>query len=294
MTAIISTGFFRSGTTFLFAAMRCSDQVRCYYEPLHPDIVNLATANIDHSKELRHSIASPWHEYLDAETNRVVQGFHNNKTDFIEGINPIIKGNTFAHNYMQPSREVLGYIRSLHGISADRNCSSFLGFNRLNMTAHLYKAYLPGSLLVYCDRSPASIALSVMSLVGKDKMTSIFNPNPEQDWGISEAYKLCILDYDRTLLKLSPSFYAKVHFLVKLSYNICAPHAEIILNPEMSLSEYLDHLCLLFAKIDIDFAPARNYVEQNYRQAKHLQVHRSLLSDDDNYLISSLPSNSSL
>jgi hypothetical protein len=44
---VISTGYFRTGSTFFFSCMREIKEFKCFYEPFHPDILKYITATID-------------------------------------------------------------------------------------------------------------------------------------------------------------------------------------------------------------------------------------------------------
>ena len=66
---LIAQGVFRSGTTVLFRALRQDAERRCYYEPLHPNLLDhiqeARSADPDHAKSPLYAEFSPLHDPIE-------------------------------------------------------------------------------------------------------------------------------------------------------------------------------------------------------------------------------------
>lgn len=149
---LIVQGVFRSGTTLLFRSLRRAPSQRCYYEPLHPCL-------LDHVSE--------------ADTERP----NHEKSPLYREYRPIADrfGDDFRpdgaseHTHLRPQTEASELASYLH-LLADSAPNVVLQFNRAFWMSRWLHSTFPKSAFVHLVRDPRSVVWSQLTTASGERV----------------------------------------------------------------------------------------------------------------------------
>jgi hypothetical protein len=149
---LIAQGVFRSGTTVLFRALRQDEERRCYYEPLHPNL-------LDHVQEARTTTPRHAKSPLYAE--------------FTPLLNPIetVFSPAFALNnaVLDSEDNAPAMSRYLH-LLAEAPSSAVLQMNRGFWMSAWLRQQFPSTAFLHLVRDPRSVVWSQMTTQSGDRV----------------------------------------------------------------------------------------------------------------------------
>ncbi|MDX1621250.1 MAG: glycosyltransferase [Nitriliruptorales bacterium] len=139
---------FRTGSTFLWSALRTSPHHRAYYEPLHEALAGLWPGNLDrmravHTTTARHELEGPW---LFAEYEDLLQP----GVAGVPGYSRRLAYETYADNSIQPL--LRRYIDSL--LAASGRKQPVLQMNRSALRQRWFHQEYPDAHHIYLARDP--------------------------------------------------------------------------------------------------------------------------------------------
>lgn len=149
---LIIQGVFRSGTTTLFRALRNDLGLQCYYEPLHPNLLDhVEESTEDHPS---HSKSSLYSEFASLD-------------DSLESLyDPTFALHYAAMGSQDQAQGLQAYLRAL----ADSEPSVVLQFNRGFWMAHWLRFQYPDSAFVHLVRDPRSVVWSQLTTASGDRV----------------------------------------------------------------------------------------------------------------------------
>lgn len=149
---LIAQGVFRSGTTVLFRALRQDEERRCYYEPLHPDL-------LDHVQEARAATPSHAKSPLYAEF-----------APLLNRIDTVFSPEFALNNAVLDSEDdAPAMARYLH-LLAEAAFSPVLQMNRGFWMSAWLRQQFPSTTFLHLVRDPRSVVWSQMTTQSGDRV----------------------------------------------------------------------------------------------------------------------------
>jgi len=150
---IIVQGVFRSGTTLLFRTLRRAPRLRCYYEPLHPDLLN----HVDeaHSHAPSHRKSSLYSEYA------ALNGHLRRRFDprLCGERSVVVNGGDGCPQL----RSYLNLLAASETDGADGGGRVVLQFNRAFWMARWLRSQFPDTCFLHVVRDPRSVVWSQLT-----------------------------------------------------------------------------------------------------------------------------------
>lgn len=224
---LVITGFFRTGSTFVFSALRADDRFRCFYEPYHPLLPDYLADSDDPAHRadagfLGHTIEDDYfREYRDIPRDEFAAHFP-------------LKGRLSDHPVLaggQAGGEMRGYIDFLVDAARARGRRPVLQCNRWNLILPWLKARYPEHLVVLITRSPVAVAMSLQGLAAKQgRSLDILSPRADF-WGVGETVRNICLYYDVDARVVSEfSYFQKIHFAIRFAERVLGGHADVVID----------------------------------------------------------------
>ncbi len=260
---VLMTGFFRTGSTFIFSALRADSRFRCYYEPYHPMMEDYLSPDRD-SKHvadaafLGHTIDDDYfaeYQSLDSSYLRSYLNIEERPT-----AHPVYAGSTGG-------ADLKGYVDFLIGTAVDAGKIPFLQCNRWNLILPWLRERFQDFVIVLITRSSISVALSLYGLARKEgAKLDLLSPVADY-WGITEAARNIATFYDfdsQAVGKLN--YLQKVHFIIRFAELYMSPFADITLNFDRLGQESGLFFDRLERYLDLTLPVSRDYVTRCWRQ----------------------------
>lgn len=139
---LILQGVFRSGTTTLFRTLRRDQEVRCYYEPLHPDL-------LDHAGEADSQVPTHQKSPLYAEYTSLPRSLRTHFDPSFSRSTAVLDADVEAPN-----------LKNYLDLLVESSSSAALQFNRAFWMPDWLNAAFPHSRFVHLVRDPRSVVWS--------------------------------------------------------------------------------------------------------------------------------------
>lgn len=225
MKGVISTGYFRTGSTFFFSCMREIKEFKCFYEPFHPDILKYITATIDggmavDNESLGHTLVDDYFEEfkgIDIEEMEKRLSFRATYT------NHPVKG------AKSKATDIKNYIDFLIEQASSSRKIPVLQANRFNLMLPWLKENYNEYLLVYITRKPSDVFHSLVSMGKKDGVEVSIDTKNTNFWNTEEVFKNILSYYSLNFVfKENLNFYQKLYFNIRFCDLFMSPHADVV------------------------------------------------------------------
>lgn len=262
---ILMTGFFRTGSTFVFSALRADSRFRCYYEPYHQTLAEYLSADRDggltaDSDFLGHTVDGDYFaEYRSLDQKRLLSKL---KINDRPTNHPVLGGASWAD-------DLNGYIDYLISTAVVAGKIPFLQCNRWNMALPWLKARYPEFVIVLITRSSVPVALSLYGLARKEGLKlDLLSPHVDY-WGVCEITGNIASYYEFDGDDVGQlNYLQKIHFIMRFAELYMSRHCDILLNYDHIGTESKTFFDALGHRLGIDFQPSRDYFARHWRQEK--------------------------
>lgn len=260
---ILMTGFFRTGSTFVFSSLRADSRLRCYYEPYHPMMADYLAPEREGKPDadaafLGHTIDGDYFaEYrsLDLQQMRSYLKIDERPTAY-----PVLAGTS-------DGEDIKGYIDFLIDTAIDAGKIPFLQCNRWNLVLPWLRERYPGFAIILITRSSISVALSLYGLARKEGKKLELLSSVADYWGIAETVRNIAAFYEfdyEAVGKLN--CLQKIHFIVRFAELYMSQSADITLNYDRFGQESGLFFDRLERYLDMALPACRDYVSSCWRQ----------------------------
>jgi len=236
LKGVISTGFFRTGSTFFFSCMRQAASMKCFYEPYHPDILDYVEKEQKGLKAvekdaLKHTLdRSYFHEYINVDLNRMKEAFRRTERQTNHPV--LAAGNS--------GKDIKQYINFLIEFAGQSRSIPLLQANRFNLMLPWLKENYPDYLIVLLTRNPREIYSSLSSLAVRE------NINLESGkfrsinyWNVSEIFMNIIVYFELQSYGLwEYDYYQRLYFSLCFIQRYMAQYADIVIDYNGLCSDY--------------------------------------------------------
>jgi hypothetical protein len=256
---IIATGFFRTGSTFMFSALRECEELMGFYEPYHPDIVKyvadtqagLVAADKNY---LGHTVEEDYFsEYLDIDLSKINEAFASTRR-------------TVNHPILSPyskKPDLKNYINFLIDYSVSMNKIPFLQANRFNYCLPWISKNFPRFIKVLITRDPHSIFLSLQNIANKGGQFLSHDSANSNFWNVNEVYKHLNSCYNLSL-PFDKGYYFELYFIVSWINKVSSRQADIVIPFESFNTNGLSAIKIILSSLSISSVPSENYINKNY------------------------------
>jgi len=261
MDSILVTGFFRTGSTLLFSALRQCEDFKVFYEPYHPEILKYVEAcqaglaSVDQHK-LGHTIDEDYfEEYADidlGEMKRVLE----------------LGPRTLNHPVLSSqcdAEHLKAYVKFLHFHAEATGKIPVLQANRFNFCIDWFKNNFPRNYNILITRNAYDIFCSLKKLARSDGIDLTPDCSGIDYWNV-----LSIFDSLRARHPfvdcLHSGYFYKLCFVVEWINRIESNKADLIIPFEALGNEKV--VCAALSALSTFAIPSnfvRDYLETNFR-----------------------------
>jgi hypothetical protein len=262
---ILMTGFFRTGSTFVFSALRSDSRFCSYYEPYHPmlegylaqDRLGMPAAD---AAFLGHTVDGDYFaEYRCLDQRQLLSCLKINDrlTD-----HPVL-------GEASRGQDLKGYIDFLIDAAIDAGKIPFLQCNRWNFVLPWLKNRYPDYAIVLITRSSISVALSLYGLARKEgKKLDLLSPHADY-WGVAETSGNIASYYGFDGDDVGQlNYFQKVHFIIRFAEHYMSLYSDFTLNYDNFGSEGGAFFHALGDRLGVDLQPSRDYLARYWRREK--------------------------
>lgn len=258
---IISTGFFRTGSTFFFSCLRQVEQLMCFYEPYHPEILS----------------------YVDAEKNGIFKADKNALGHTVEGgyfeeyaqldfneFSSLIGRQNRASNHPVLMEETSGcrlrqYIEFLQSEAISLGRVPVLQANRFNLALPWIKTNFPEYITVLITRNPWRIFCSLENLARKEGRFLDYSAKNDNFWNVSEFFHAIVLHFfDEPVRFFGLNYYQQLYFGCKFCELYVARSADLIFDSDSLSLTGVNQIRLLLNSVSVESSAAEVYLRNNY------------------------------
>lgn len=261
MKGLIATGFFRTGSTFIFSCFRQVEKFRCYYEPYHPELLDFVSDSGDCSApdkiSLGHSLSDDYYsEFYELELDKLRECYASINRDTNH---PILFANS-KHNSLKE------YIDLLREEAVNSGKIPVYQPNRFNFMLPWLRSEYPDFYLVLITRNPASIFYSLQTLASKAGLTLTPTEKSMDFWNVGEIFKVLVGVFSAGYTgRLNFGYYQKLYFIIKFIEFYSGSNADLIINYD----EFSDNAPALLDNIgvalDVNMDAAVEYANLNLK-----------------------------
>ncbi|WP_419226905.1 sulfotransferase [Alteromonas sp. OM2203] len=260
LESILVTGFFRTGSTLLFSALRQCVDLRVYYEPYHPDIVEYVDScqkglpNADRER-LGHTVDGDYfEEYRKLNLDEMAAAF--NKEDRTVH-HPVL-------NSLSTKLDLFNYVRYLHECAYKEGKVPVLQANRLNFCFDWFSKHFPSNYNVLITRKPSDIFSSLRKLALKDGIDLRVDTVGLDYWNVLSIFDSLKARYSK-IIELEKSYYYKLCFVVEWINRIESSKANLVVPYELlgngNTQKAISHALKVFSN---NVLPVSKYIEEHY------------------------------
>jgi hypothetical protein len=257
---IIATGFFRTGSTFMFSALRKCEELMGFYEPYHPDIIKYVTdtqAGLEAADKnyLGHTVEDDYFsEYLDIDLSKMNEAFASSRRTVNH---PILSSSS-------TKQDLENYINFLIDYSVSKSKVPFLQANRFNFCLPWVAEKFPEFIKVLITRDPYSIFLSLQNIANKDGRFLAYHSDNSNFWNVNEVYKHLNSCYNLSL-PFDKGYYFELYFIVSWINRISSRQADVVIPFESFNTNGLSAIKIILSSLSISSISAENYIIKNYK-----------------------------
>ena len=230
MNSILVTGFFRTGSTLIFSALRKCEELQVFYEPYHPDIIDYVRScqnglqNAD-SERLGHTVDGDYfEEYRKVDINEMEEVF-NKETRTIH--HPVL-------NEFSVKSDLYNYVTYLHEHARKSNKIPVLQANRLNYCLSWFKENFKSNYNILITRNSRDIFFSLKKLAFKDGISLCAESEIIDYWNVLSIFNALKARYS-FIKEIQRGYYYKLCFIVEWINRIESTKADLVIP-----YEYLD------------------------------------------------------
>ncbi|MDO6709113.1 hypothetical protein Q4567_00125 [Aliiglaciecola sp. 2_MG-2023] len=257
---IIATGFFRTGSTFMFSALRKCEEIMGFYEPYHPDIIQyvadtqagLVAADKNY---LGHTVEDDYFaEYADINLGKMTEVFASSRRT--------VNHPVLCSFSIKPDLE--NYINFLIEHSVNKNKIPFLQANRFNYCLPWLSEKFPDFTTVLITRDPFSIFLSLQKIAEKGGIFLNYKSNNLNFWNVNDIYNQLNCSYDLSL-PFGRGYYFELYFIVSWINRISSRQADIVIPFECFNKSGLGALKVILNSLSISSVSSEIYINEKYQ-----------------------------
>ncbi|BBO26354.1 hypothetical protein AltI4_07420 [Alteromonas sp. I4] len=261
MKGLIATGFFRTGSTFIFSCLRQIERFRCYYEPYHPELLDFVNDSGDNAApdklNLGHSLSDDYYsEFYELDLNVLSNCYASIKRDTNH---PIL----FANSEHETLKK---YIELLRDDAVNNGKIPVYQPNRFNFMLPWLKSEYPDFYLVLITRNPASIFYSLQSLASKAGLTLTPDERSVDFWNVGEIFKILIGVFSGNYTgRLDFGYYQKLYFIIKFIEFYAGKYADLVIDYDEFSDNYPVLLKNIGIALDVNMDTSVEYVKNNLK-----------------------------
>mgnify|MGYP001370859009 CR=1 FL=1 len=230
MNSILVTGFFRTGSTLIFSALRKCEELQVFYEPYHPDIIDYVRScqnglqNADRER-LGHTVDGDYfEEYRKVDINEMDEVFNKKKRTIHH---PVL-------NEFSVKSDLYNYVTYLHEHARKSNKIPVLQANRLNFCLSWFKANFKSNYNILITRNSRDIFFSLKKLASKDGISLWAETEIIDYWNVLSIFNSLKARYS-FIKEIQRGYYYKLCFIIEWINRIESNKADLVIP-----YEYLD------------------------------------------------------
>lgn len=228
LESILVTGFFRTGSTLLFSALRQCADLRVYYEPYHPDIVEYVDAcqkglpNADRER-LGHTVDGDYfEEYSSLNLDEMKVAFSQEDRTVHH---PVL-------NSLSTKLDLFNYVHYLHKCAYKEGKVPVLQANRLSFCFDWFSKNFPENYNILITRKPSDIFSSLRKLALKDGIDLRVDTVGLDYWNVLSIFDSLKARYSK-IIELEKSYYYKLCFVVEWINRFESKKAHLVIPYEL-------------------------------------------------------------
>ena len=227
MRGILITGFFRTGSTFVFSSLRADSRLCCYYEPYHPMMAEYLFARESGGRTadadfLGHTIDGDYfREYRKIDARR---------------LQPYLTGGERSTNHpvlvgSDSGSQLKGYIDFLIDEAEHAGKIPVLQCNRWNLVLPWLKKRYPEFIIVLITRPTIPVVLSLYALAKREGERLDLLSTYANYWGVDEIIGNIVSFYDFEPKIIGRfNYIQKIHFILQFFELYMGQSADVTLN----------------------------------------------------------------
>jgi hypothetical protein len=258
---IIATGFFRTGSTFMFSALRKCEKLMGFYEPYHPDILKYvantqAGLTAVDKNYLGHTVEEDdyFSEYSDIDLSEMNEAFASARRTVNH---PILSSSS-------TQQDLENYINFLIDYSDSKSKVPFFQANRFNYCLPWIAKKFPEFIKVLITRDPYSIFLSLQNIANKGGIFLSYKSNDVNFWNVNEVYKYLNCCFE-LFLPFDKGYYFELYFIVSWINRISSREADVVIPFESFNTNGLRAINIILSSLSISSISAENYIIKEYK-----------------------------
>lgn len=267
MDSILITGFFRTGSTLLFSALRQCAELQVFYEPYHPDILNYVAAcqaglpNADRER-LGHTVDGDYfEEYRNINLDEMDQAF-NLRARILN--HPVLTGKC-------KNKSLKKYVTFLHDHAKENKKIPVLQANRLNFCFDWFSNNFPNNYNILITRNPYEIFLSLQKLAKKDGLELKEDTEALDYWNVLSIFNALKARYP-FIESLNKGYFYKLCFVVEWINRIESRKANLVIPYEkFSNSGFSRSTDTVFRIFHVKAKPINEFITEKYSESSPLK-----------------------
>lgn len=263
MRGILITGFFRTGSTFVFSSLRVDSRLCCYYEPYHPLMTEYLFADESGGRAadadlLGHTVDGDYfREYRKIDACRLQPYLRCNERSTNH---PVLAGS-------DSGGQLKGYIDFLIDEAERAGKFPVLQCNRWNLVLPWLKKRYPDFIITLITRPTIPVVFSLYALARREGEQLDLLSTRANYWGIDEIIGNIVSFYDfKSEIIGKFNYFQKIHFILRFSELYMSQSADITLNYDQIGYESSVFLDQLERGLDIRLSASREYFTRFWRQ----------------------------
>lgn len=284
LQGVIATGFFRTGSTFLFSSLREVESLKCFYEPYHPEILDYVKSSKQGETSadkgfLGHTVEGDYFsEYRDVDIEAMSRALN---LESRTTNHPVLSANC-QHN------DLKNYIDFLMHEARVEKKKPLLQANRFNFCLPWIKKNYPEYLTVLIIREPYAIFKSLQGLAKKEnKELDPFSKN-EPYWNVEEIYQN-LKAYYNVNLEIEPVYYQKLYLILKLINLEGFRYADTVISYEQFIESEGRPVIELLNAIGAESKKSEAFIKSNSAELKASTKPKEIKALEEAVDLSQLP-----
>lgn len=276
----IVTGFFRTGSTFVFDVLRQIENVKVLYEPYHPEIVDYVreTQKGNHGADknfLGHSISENYfNEYIDIDSEEMESIFALKNRE----VNHPVLNSVSHHN------ELYNYLKFLIEYGSSNGEVPILQANRLNYCLDWLKVNFKEYPTILIIRQPYDIYLSLKKIAAKQDIDLTIHSPEINFWNVNEIVNSLRLRYP-FINEMPNEFYYRLCFVVVWINLIESKKADFVLYYESLSNNKIARNLARFMEFDSQNAEKiESFIKNKYNQTTSKSIPLEVLEINKNVM----------
>ncbi|MEG3766268.1 sulfotransferase [Alteromonas sp. 14N.309.X.WAT.G.H12] len=273
LDSILVTGFFRTGSTLIFSALRQCPDLQVFYEPYHPDIVDYVIAcqngkaTADRAR-LGHTVEGDYfEEYRNIDIDHM-QNFFNKEARTLH--HPILEATS-------SKPDLFNYVDFLHNCAKESGKIPVLQANRFNLCLSWFSARFPNNYNILITRKPRQIFYSLKKLAFKEGLSLNSNTIGLDYWNVLSIFNSLCSRYS-FIDELYKGYYYKLCFVVEWINRIESNKADLVLPYEfLPCSSTNTVIKTIFNSFSCNTDMILDYISNNYFELPCMEKSEELL-----------------